>query len=383
MFSINQISHLNDKATPYYFYDLNLLHLTLNELTKAVKPYNYHLHYALKANSNDEILELINNYHLGADCVSGNEVKKAIEMGFNSKKIVFAGVGKTDQEINLAIDSDLFSINCESLEEIQIINQMAYLKEKKVPIAIRINPNVNANTHHYITTGLKDNKFGISTSQIPDLVKEITSLKNITLEGIHFHIGSQIIDLIPFENLCSSANQIIKQLKDSGIKLKHLNLGGGLGIDYHNPDKNNIPDFRSFFKLFSDNLNIDSDIEIHFELGRSIVGQCGTLISKALYIKKGLDTNFIILDAGMTDLIRPALYQSYHKIENISSAESQVEKYDVVGPICESSDCFGKSVLLPKSQRNDIFAIRSAGAYGEVMASNYNLREKPKRYFSA
>jgi diaminopimelate decarboxylase len=382
MFSLDKISHLSDKPTPFYFYDLKLLSQTLDKLVLASRPYNFKLHYALKANFNPVILEVIKNYKLGADCVSGNEVAKAIALGFNPNKIVFAGVGKTDKEINFAIDHDLFSLNCESLQEIQVINEIAAIKGKQVSIAVRINPNINANTHHHITTGLKENKFGLSISQIPELISNLSLFKNIKLEGLHFHIGSQIIDLKPFKDLCYRANEILTHFNSAGIFIKHLNMGGGLGIDYQNPDENGIADFEGFFKVFHENLTTSSDIEIHFELGRSIVGQCGTLISKALFTKKAFDTTFIILDAGMTELIRPALYQAYHKIENISSKQSEFEKYDVVGPVCESSDCFGKSILLPNSQRNDFFAIRSAGAYGEVMASNYNLREKAESYFN-
>jgi diaminopimelate decarboxylase len=248
---------------------------------------------------------------------------------------------------------------------------------------LRINPNVDAYTHKYITTGLEENKFGINPHEFDSVLDLITTLPGIELTGLHFHIGSQISDLTPFKNLCLRVNEINRWFIQKGFLLPHINVGGGLGINYKEPDKQPVVDFESFFKVFKQFLELMPQQQVHFELGRAIIGQCGSLISRALYVKKGINTNFVILDAGMTELIRPALYQAYHKIENLNAMirNSEIRKYDIVGPICESSDCFGKAVELPETQRGDIMAIRSAGAYGEVMSSGYNLRDKVNSYF--
>ena len=385
MFPSSLLQKFQNTPTPFYYYDLELLKKTLEELKKESDKYGFVVHYALKANANDEILRTIKSYGLGADCVSGNEVKKASEENFD--KIFFAGVGKSDEEITIALDKNITCFNCESLQEIEVINELAKIKNKTASIAFRINPNVNANTHKYITTGLEENKFGINLWELEDVVKRTQQLKNIKIVGIHFHIGSQITDLSAFKTLCLRVNEIQSWFVSHNIPLEIINVGGGLGVDYHEPDKNLIPDFESFFKLFKNFLEIRPNQKVHFEIGRAIVAQCGSLISKVLYVKKGVSTSFVILDAGMTELIRPALYQSYHKIENISNIQHpisniQLLKYDVVGPICESSDCFGKAVMLPETKRGDLVAIRTTGAYGEVMASNYNLREKAKVIYS-
>lgn len=372
------------EKTPFYFYDLGLLRETLKKVEQESSRYNFHVHYALKANTNSEILNLVREHHLGADCVSGNEIKRAIDCGFRSDKIVFAGVGKSDDEINFALDQSIFCFNCESVQEIEIINELAAKRNKIANIAVRINPNVNANTHKYITTGLEENKFGISISQLPDVIALLENCKHLKFIGLHFHIGSQITDMTSFANLCTRVNEIQKWLLSRNITLKIINVGGGLGIDYHHPDEHPMPDFESYFALFNQFLELQKGQELHFELGRAVVAQCGSLVTKVLYIKNGINTNFAIVDAGMTELIRPALYQSYHKIENLSRENStQANKvYDVVGPICESSDFFGKRMELPETFRGDIIVIRSAGAYGEVMASNYNLREKAKAVYT-
>lgn len=373
MFSKEIIQKFQNTPTPFYYYDLELLKKTLDALKKESDKYNFQVHYALKANANDEILSIIHNSGLGADCVSGNEVKKAAEHKFN--KIFFAGVGKSDEEINTALEKNITCFNCESMQEIEVINELAKKKNKTAPIAFRINPNVNANTHKYITTGLEENKFGINLWELEDVVKRTRQQSNIRITGIHFHIGSQITDLSAFKSLCLRANEIQSWFVSHKINLEHINVGGGLGVDYHEPDKNSIPDFAAYFSLFNQFLELRPGQTLHFEIGRAIVAQCGSLISKVLFVKKGVSTNFVILDAGMTELIRPALYQSYHKIENISS-KGELTKYDVVGPICESSDCFGKAMSLPETKRGDLIAIRTTGAYGEVMASHYNLRDK-------
>lgn len=381
MFSKDTISKLKDIPTPFYYYDLDLLRRTLHALKKESDKHGYHVHYALKANANDEILSIIQKEGLGADCVSGNEIKKASELKFGN--IFFAGVGKSDEEINTALDLNISCFNCESLQEIEVIDGIAKRKNKIAPIAFRINPNVNANTHKYITTGLEENKFGINLWELEEVVQKTKALTNVKITGIHFHIGSQITDLGAFKSLCLRANEIQSWFVSHKVMLEHINVGGGLGVDYHHPDTNAIPDFAAYFSLFKQFLELRPKQTLHFEIGRAIVAQCGSLISKVLYVKKGVNTNFVILDAGMTELIRPALYQSYHKIENLSNLQIPSHKYDVVGPICESSDCFGKAVMLPETKRGDWIAIRTTGAYGEVMASQYNLREKPNVVYNS
>lgn len=381
MFSAEEITRFNNTPTPFYYYNLELLKATLASVVETSSKYNYHVHYAFKANTNNEILELIKSYGLGADCVSGNEVKKAVECDYSSKQIVFAGVGKTDEEINIGLDNNIFCFNCESIPELEVINELAAAKNKIARIALRINPNVNANTHAYITTGLEENKFGINMWELEDVLVALADMDNVRFIGLHFHIGSQITDLNDFKGLCLRVNEIQQWFYDRQIIVDHINVGGGLGIDYEHPQKNPIPDFNAFFKLFNDFIELRPQQELHFELGRSIVGQCGTLISKVLYVKNGVNTNFAIIDAGMTELIRPALYQAVHAIDNLTSISEEVERYDVVGPICESSDCFGKALMLPSTKRGDIIAINSCGAYGEVMASQYNLRDLVKAIY--
>jgi diaminopimelate decarboxylase len=362
--------------TPYYEYNLDLLHSTLDEAKRHAKSHGYHIHYALKANSNDKLLEIIQQKEFGADCVSGNEVAKAIDSGFDSNQIAFAGVGKSDEEIEIGLAHDIFSFNCESVQEIEVINELAKQQNKVARIALRLNPNVDAKTHKYITTGLEENKFGINSWELEELIEKLKTWHHITLTGLHFHIGSQITSMTPYKNLCIRVNELNTWFYERGIAISHLNLGGGLGIDYQNPLGKPIPDFELFFGVFNQFLEPLPLQEIHFELGRSLVANCGSLISKVLYLKIGVKTNFVILDAGMTELIRPALYQASHFIENLSSNTEVKEFYDVVGPICESSDCFGKKISLNETKRGDLIKIHSTGAYGEVMTSGYNLREQ-------
>jgi len=373
MFNQADISLLQNHATPFYCYNLALLRATLKAAKQAGK--GFHLHYALKANSDVKILNEIREAGFGADCVSGNEVKRAIECNFPSSDVVFAGVGKSDSEIRYALQSDIFCFNCESLPEMEVINQIAGSMGRKARVALRVNPNVHANTHHYITTGLEENKFGISIHELPQVIEALKELTNLQLIGLHFHVGSQISDLNVFRSLCTRVNEIQEWFASRRIALKVINVGGGLGVNYHEPDANSIVDFESYFGVFRKFLEVRPGQEVHFELGRALVAQCGTLISRVLYVKKGVQTNFAILDAGMTELIRPALYQAYHKIENLTASPgATIARYDVVGPVCESSDCFGKSLDLAEVKRGDLIAIRTAGAYGEVMASHYNLR---------
>ena len=375
------INKLRELQTPFYFYNTDLLRDTLALIRSEADRYGFHVHYAVKANANHKILSIIRENGLGADCVSGGEIKASLAAGFPAKKIVFAGVGKADWEINLGLDNDIFCFNVESAAELEVINELAGAKNKVASVALRINPEVDAHTHAYITTGLKENKFGINLSQLDSVLDLFETLKNVKLIGLHFHIGSQITDLSSFQSLCSRVTEIQENMARRRILVENLNFGGGLGIDYHHPNHLPIPDFKEYFAIFHKHMKLLPEQQVHFEPGRSVVGQCGTLITKVLYVKEGASKNFAIVDAGFTELIRPALYQAYHRIENLTSDEAE-EVYDVVGPICESSDSFGKSVDLNKVRRGDLIALRSAGAYGEIMASQYNCRQLPKAYFS-
>lgn len=376
MLNHSQVNSLQHHATPFYAYDLGLLRKTLDVARSASSPHKFHVHYAMKANVDPRVLACIRDSGFGADCVSGNEIKCAIENGFQPTDVVFAGVGKSDEEILYALKQDIFCFNCESLPEMEIINQLAGQLAKKARVALRINPNVHAHTHHYITTGLEENKFGINIHELPQVLDAMKELGNLELTGIHFHIGSQITDLNVFKSLCTRVNEIQEWFASRRVNLKVINVGGGLGVNYHDPENHLIPDFQSYFEIFPKFLQVRPGQQVHFELGRALVAQCGYLISRVLYVKKGVQTNFAILDAGMTELIRPALYQAYHRIENLTASPgATVVRYDVVGPVCESSDCFGKAIDLPEVKRGDLIAIRTAGAYGEVMASHYNLRK--------
>lgn len=375
------IDKLKALPTPFYYYDVKLLQDTLDMVKNEAGKYGYHAHYAVKANANPRILSIIAENGLGADCVSGGEVKAALDAGFPADKIVFAGVGKADWEINLGLDNDIFCFNVESAVELEIIDELAAAKNKVASVALRINPEVDAHTHAKITTGMKENKFGINLSQLGQVLDNLANLKNVKLIGIHFHIGSQITDMSAFRNLVIRVNEIQEDLEARGIRIENVNFGGGLGIDYYHPNHLPIPAFDNYFAVFNKLLKVRPGQQVHFEPGRSVVAQSGTLISKVLYVKEGETKKFAILDAGFTELIRPAMYDAYHRIENISSDE-EVELYDVVGPICESSDVFGKDVELNKTYRGDLIALRSAGAYGEVMASQYNCRQLPKAYYS-
>ena len=376
------IEKFRELETPFYYYDVKVLRDTLATINKETSKYdNFHVHYAVKANANPKVLAIIRESGLGADCVSGGEVRAAIKAGFPNNKIVYAGVGKTDKEINYSLDHDIFCFNVESVPELEIINELATAKNKVAQVAFRINPNVGAHTHANITTGLAENKFGISMDDMDTVIEMAQTMTHVKFIGLHFHIGSQILDMGDFAALCNRVNELQEKLAKHQIICEHINVGGGLGIDYGHPNHLPIPNFADYFATFHKFLKLQPGQALHFELGRAVVGQCGSLISKVTYVKQGNNKHFAILDAGMTDLIRPALYQAYHRIENITSDEAE-ETYDVVGPICESSDVFLKAVDLNKAHRGDLFALRSAGAYGEIMASQYNCRELPKGYTS-
>lgn len=379
IFPIEKFSQIE---TPFYYYDTELLRQTLQTINKeAGKHEGFVVHYAIKANANPKVLNIICQTGLGADCVSGGEIQASLNAGFPASRIVYAGVGKSDWEINLGLDKEIFCFNVESVAELEVINELAAERNRVAPICFRINPDVGAHTHAKITTGLAENKFGIAMRDMEAAIEEAAHMKNVKFMGLHFHIGSQILDMGDFTALCNRINELQNELERKHIKLEHINVGGGLGIDYQHPNRVPIPDFKAFFDTYARHLKLRPGQKLHFELGRAVVAQMGSLITRTLYIKQGTAKQFAIVDAGMTDLIRPALYQAYHKIENISSDEP-TETYDVVGPICESSDVFAKAIDLNRTHRGDLLALRSAGAYGEIMSSQYNCRKLPKGYIT-
>ena len=360
------------RQTPFYYYDAQLLDDTLATIKSQLRPCD-HMHYAVKACTNPGVLSRIVDAGFGADCVSGGEIQVCLDAGFPADKIVFAGVGKSDREIELALRADIFCFNVESIPELEVINQLAAREGRVARVAFRINPNVGAHTHENITTGRAENKFGIAMEDMVDVVRISQEMQNVECIGLHFHIGSQLLDMDDFATLSLRINELQEVLESYGIVLPHINVGGGLGVDYVNPDFHPIADFASYFATFRRYLRLRPDQQLHFELGRSVVAQCGSLITRVLYVKQGSVKKFVIVDAGMTELIRPALYDAHHHIQNLTN-QTGSEVYDVVGPICESSDVFVKDMVLPECHRGDLLAVRSAGAYGETMASQYNCR---------
>ena len=368
--------------TPFYYYDTNILRQTLDAINTEIKKHdNYFVHYAVKANANLKVLQVINEAGFGIDCVSGGEIEQVLKAGFPANKIVFAGVGKSDWEIELGLDKDIFCFNVESIPELEVINEIATRKGKVATVCFRINPNVGAHTHANITTGLAENKFGIDMQDMEKVISLAQSMKNVQFKGLHFHIGSQILEMDDFIALAHRINDLQDRLEAQGIHLEIINVGGGLGVDYKDPQSNPIPNFKDYFAVYEQHLKVRPGQTVHFELGRAVVAQCGALVTKVLYVKENAIKKFAIVDAGFTELIRPALYDAHHKIINLNSKEADV-KYDVVGPICESSDTFDKDILLPKTHRDDLLALLSAGAYGEIMASGYNCRRLPEGYTS-
>ena len=376
------VDKLQSIQTPFYYYDTELLRQTLRTINEeAGKHEGFVVHYAIKANANPRLLRIIREAGLGADCVSGGEIEASVKAGFPASKIVYAGVGKSDWEINLGLDNDIFCFNVESIPELEVINELAAAKGKVARVAFRLNPNVGAHTHANITTGLAENKFGIAMRDMLTVIGEAERMENVKFVGLHFHIGSQILDMGDFQALCNRVNELQDELERHRIRVEHINVGGGLGVDYEHPNRLPIPDFKAYFDTYAKKLKLRNGQTLHFELGRAVVAQCGSLITRTLYIKEGATKKFAIVDAGFPDLIRPALYQAYHKIENITSEEPK-QPYDVVGPICESTDVFAKQIDLNEAHRGDLMAIRSAGAYGEIMASQYNCRKLPIGYMS-
>ena len=368
--------------TPFYLYDIGLLNQTLESLMSIASKYGYKIHYAIKANYDARLLQIIRKYGVGIDCASGNEARCAIEAGFDPKSIVYAGVGKRDKEIRYAIEQNILAINCESIEEINLVDELAAQMGKVVNIALRVNPDIDPKTNHCIDTGQADSKFGISYEEILSSVEHIRSLKHIDVIGMHIHIGSQIRELHVFENMCNKVNVIVDNLTKLGFEIEFVDVGGGLGINYDMPENEPIPNFASVFAIIKQHLKVGNR-EVHFEFGRSIIGQCGELITKVLYNKTtATGRRLVIVDGSMTELIRPALYGSYHNIENITSEAEQRLKYTIVGTACESTDVFDENVSLPLTKRGDLLTIKSAGAYGMSMASRYNQHDLPAAVYS-
>jgi len=373
---------LKELETPFYLYDISLLRQTLESVTTLAERYGYVLHYAIKANYDPKILSLIKEYGIGIDCASIGELRCAIEAGFPASSIVYAGVGKKDKELRYAIEQGIFAINCESFQEIEVVNALAAEAGKVVDIALRINPDIDPRTNHCIDTGQADSKFGISYEEVQARAEEIKAFKNINIRGMHLHIGSQIRELHVFGYLCDKVNAIVGYLEGLGFKFDFVDVGGGLGVNYDLPENEPVPNFASVFSIINTHLKVGGK-QVHFEFGRSIVAQCGELITKVLYGKTtATGRKIIIVDASMTELIRPALYGAYHNIENITSLSETKARYTIAGTACESTDIFDEGITLPETTRGDLLTIKTAGAYGMSMASRYNLHDLPAAVYS-
>ncbi|MDQ5920517.1 MAG: diaminopimelate decarboxylase [Pseudomonadota bacterium] len=385
IFNCNDLSELaRNHETPCYIYDSTLLADTLQKAQTCVNRYfgqNATIHYALKANDNSEVLTKIKQSGFGIDCVSGGEIEHALDHGFLTQQIVFAGVGKQDWEIELGLNVGIYAFNCESIQEVTIINNLAGRLGKQAKIMLRVNPDIDARTHKHISTGMYDNKFGITFDDVLTVIQDLKNLTNIQLVGLHYHIGSQITDMQVFAQLGAVVSKHYAQLTEYGCHLTDINLGGGLGVDYINPQANPIAAFDEYFAVLSQNLLFPNreSIKIHFELGRSLVAQSGIVLSKVLFLKSTAGTNFVVIDAGMNDLMRPMLYEAKHVIMPLIK-KIEVDKYHVVGPVCESTDVFAKNIELPILARGDVIAILTCGAYGRVLANQYNRRKMVQEY---
>lgn len=374
---------LRSRETPFYLYDMGLLRATVESALSEADRHGYLVHYAMKANNDRRIMSLMRDCGLGVDCVSGNEVRRAIESGFPASGIVYAGVGKKDSEIIYSLEQGIFCFNCESKNELSVINSLARDRGMVADVALRINPNIDAHTHRHVTTGLSDNKFGISPQEIDEVVASLGDFRNINIMGIHFHLGSQITDLAVYAELCRAANSAYRWFMEEGFDITHVNLGGGLGVNYADPESEPVPDFEGYFAVFAENLELPASVKVHFELGRSLVAQAGELISTVLYTKvNGGGRKIALIDASMTELLRPALYGSLHAMENLDGSGRLPDEYTIGGTVCESSDIFAASMTLPELRRGDLVSIKSVGAYGASMASQYNLHDLPGSVYS-
>ncbi len=357
--------------TPYYVYDFNHMTQQYNQLKEAFKARKSLLAYAVKSNSNLSVIKHLASLGAGADCVSIGEVKRALKVGISPYKIIFSGVGKIDEEIRQALEFGILMINVESYAELERVEIIAKELNKIARISIRVNPNIDPQTHPYISTGLHENKFGVDIDTAKRMYIKCKNSENLEPVGIHMHIGSQLTQLEPIKESVEVLASLVNNLKALKIELSFFDVGGGLGIAYDNEELIDLNEYaqsilKSLFGL---------DITIVCEPGRFIVGNAGVFVTKVLYEKVNGDKRFVIVDGAMNDLIRPSLYNAYHKIEVLNDNEEK-SLCNIVGPICESGDFFGKNIELPKTEHNDLVAIHSAGAYGFTMASNYNTRPK-------
>ena len=374
---VNVLDFAKTNQTPFYLYSQNLITHNFMEYTQNLKTVNHLLCYSVKANSNLSILSILSNLGSGFDIVSAGELQRVIAAGGDPAKTVFSGVGKTEEEIKFALSKNILCFNIESQEELNTLNKIALAEKKIANVSVRVNPAIDVKTHPYITTGMRDNKFGIDESEIINLYQEANDHKGLNIRGIDFHIGSQITSLEPFIDALSKVISIIKELKSLKIELEHIDIGGGLGISY---DKKPIVSKEDFSKEIL-KLVEPLDLKLLIEPGRSIVGDAGILVTKVINTKKSPSKNFLIVDAGMNDLIRPPLYSAYHAIKEVSQTKNKKILSDVVGPVCETADFLGKDRMLSVKQ-GDYLCVENVGAYGFVLSSNYNTRPKIDEYLA-
>ena len=370
-------------GTPLYVYSKNMIIDKFKAADEAFSSVKHIICFAMKANSNHQILKLMSSLGSGGDVVSGGELYLALKAGIPANKIVYAGVGKTDEEIKFAIEKGILAFNVESVQELEVINQIAQDMGKKAPVAIRINPDIDVHGHPYISTGKSINKFGIDINLALGIFQQAHQMAGIEIVGVHCHIGSQILNLDYFDASAKKLLDFANQLKKSGIEIQHVDIGGGLGVTYPNlipeyaeQEADKVPTPAELAQKVISVLK-PLNCEIIFEPGRSIIAETGALVTKISYIKKARDKNFIVVDAGMNDLIRPSLYSAYHQVVPVDYIEGKLENADVVGPICETGDFLAKDRNLPDVKRNDYLSIMSAGAYGFSLSSNYNSRPRP------
>lgn len=372
--SISEVAQ--DVPTPFYLYSKAAMLANLNAISEAFDDVNPLICYALKANSNPHLLRLLSACGIGADVVSAGEIYLAIENGFPSGKIVFAGVGKTDAEIECALDRGIYALNVESLQELDVIAEIAGRLGKQARVGLRINPDIDVQGHPYISTGKASNKFGISPAEFEALVERLPSYSNIKLVGLHIHTGSMIDRSEPYLAAIECMRELKHKLEAVGDTLEYVDIGGGLAVDYHAPLENPLDRIRAIISPLAEELR-RLDCRVIFEPGRSLVASAGILVTRVLYTKHTGAKHFVIADAGMSDLLRPSLYNAHHEILPILQNDRPVRQVDVVGPVCESGDFLAKNRLLPEMERGDLLAVMTSGAYGFVLSSNYNSRPRP------
>jgi diaminopimelate decarboxylase len=358
--------------TPVYCYSASALQQNYLSYTEQFKPENSLICYAVKANSNQAIIRALGNMGAGADVVSEGELRRALQAGIPAGKIVYSGVAKTAREMRFALEQDIFQFNIESEPELELLNAVAVAAGKQAAIAFRINPDIDARTHAKISTGKASNKFGIPWTRAHEAYARAAELPGIRVQGIDIHIGSQLTQLEPFEQAFLCLAELTRELRSQGHPISVLDIGGGLGIDY--ADENQVPPPVTDYAALANDILGQLDCRILVEPGRSLVGDTGILVSRVIYIKDGEHDRFLIIDAGMNDLLRPSLYDAFHEIVACRLRDGEPEQYQVVGPICETGDTFARNRTMKRLQAGDLIAIKDAGAYGAVMASSYNTR---------